>query len=1312
MWAPAAAAQSSVPVKTTAQLHAEREKARERREQQNINVTLYVASLLLVAAGALFIGAGLPVPLRFAGVCAVTALFYTAGLLLHARAPRLKPAAVAFSGTGLALVPVTGLALHTLVLHHAPLAWLLTSLAGTAAYVLAAVRLDSRVLVYLSLTFVASTAWSGVSVLGGALMWYFTAVIGVAALFTLLAVVKPRWLPPLYLRPLARLHPFMVPAVAMAATVVPQVLERADYALIMAISGFYFAASSVAPGVRFRSGQFLAARASLTVAAAVAVWNQTGRGSAGLAVAAVLLAFQVLLTFPGPGRLPAVFASVLRHSRWRLDVALTFALQLLMTAGFAMGHQLEVLPESSGAELNVPPGGLAVLALLTGMVLAVRHRAAAEWAPVAALCLGILLADALGAWMLTGLLVAGAVFWLARSMPATEPLRLHFVLAGRLALTVAAPTMTAAAVADDDSRFSAAVLVLCLALVVQQLVTAVQIRWQKRALAPQLSLALFAASGVGAMTILTLVDHIRATPQAAFLPPAEHYGAVAIGVQFVAALVVGLILFPVDGNNGQWRPTVGEAVPLGVSLAALPLAFDALSLPVGNTLLMFVTGYLAASAVRSKRVPVPGTPVWGITGPALPAVPMRQRCYWWLCRAAGTVLALTVFHQVQRDAGPVLVGGEMISPSTVFAAALSLQLAFPLWMAFRGREGGPDAVDAGVLLALQAVPMAITEVSARAFDSPPASWQSTLTTVLLAGGAAGTGYLLRRQHLAAAFAPAALVVLVMLRGETLRHVEISLAIFAVFSAAMVAAVGSRILRGSYFAAARVLTAVLALVLSYDVAASPTAVTVTFAVVFAVQHIIRWLMRHRLLEVPFQQAAVWITLAGQAVLPLVYLAQPFRAELRADDGGRWVLLLSLLLLLLSAVAASRLFAALGAAYLAVYAALFGAVALGPLTSFPESSPSTFLAAPVLTHAGVALALLGMSLVATATGIVFRRRNTGGADHWLWLAAAGSFGTASAGLAPSSSDWIIGAAVLALSGACFAASHVEQRPWFYRPAALAALAGAVRTAEGVVGDAEGPWGSYLPWLAGGGIAAAAMYAAARIRGGILWPAVGGGDDRYRSLVGAAVLGLAVTGFGGLLHSTTSWAGAALVAVAAVVVWLEVPTAARRRAAEVGALAVTAAVQRAALYRAEPEPGLPGIIPDGPWYYATGPDPFWTVQWYVVLAAMLGVLRYGVGQRDAGKLYLGIAAGLLSVSGLLVIFSGDGNQQLWVLALFAMLLVAGLTFSERMFVWWGAAGVALCILWAVRHYTYMLLAIIAGALIALALWKLSRSKPAGPE
>ncbi|MBT2521344.1 hypothetical protein J7E80_10195 [Arthrobacter sp. ISL-28] len=1320
-----------------AELRAEREKARERREQQNINVTLYVASLLLVAAGALFIGTALPVPLKFAGVCTITALFYTAGLMLHKRAPRLKPAAVAFSGTGLALIPVTGLALYTLVLHHAPLAWLITSVVGTAAYVLAALRLESRVLVYLSLTFVASTAWSGVSVLGGALMWYFTALIGVAVFFTLLAILKPGWLPPLYLRPLAQLHPFMVPAVAVAATMVPLMLGRGDYARIMAMCGCYFAVMAVAPGAGFRTLQFLAARASLTVAAAVAVWNLSGRGSTALAAAAVLLAVQAVLTFMEANRLPALLAGILYHRRWRLDLAVTFGLQLSLTAAFAVAEALEFFYQPSEGDEGLPLLGLTVLALLTGMVLAARHRGAAEWAPVAALGLAILLADPLGAWSLTGLLIAGAAYWILRSLPAAEPLRLHFVLAARIALTLAAPVLTAAIVGQHDARFSAAAFALCIALVLQQLATAVLIRRQIPALAPQLSLALFTTAGAGTMTVLALDQDERAVSlstflSGTFLTAVEDLGFIAIGAQLLASLAVGLMLVPRYGNDGPWRPTVAEAVPLAVSLAAVPLAFDTLSLPLGNAALLLVTGYLAVTAVRAGTAPPPGEPTAESAGrTSSDGATLRRRCYWWFSRAAATALVLTLFHQLQHEAGPVVVGGEAIAASTVFAVALSLQLAIPLRTALRGREQGRDLADAGVLLALQAAAIMSPEASVRAFDSEPASWQATLTTLLLAGGAAGAGYLLRRQRWSAVFAPAGLALLLLLRGESLPHVEILLGLFAVFCAAMVVAVEERIARGGYFAAARILTAALALVLSYDVSASSTVVAVTFAFVFAAQHVIRWLMRHRLTDVPFQQAAVWITLAGQAILPAAYMAQPFREDISADDGGRWVVLLSLVLLLLSAVAAGRLFAARGAAYLAIYAALFGVVALGPLLPFQLPFTSAFLAAPVLSHTGVAFSLLGMSFAATAGGVLFRHRNVEGADHWLWLTAAGSFGTASAMLAPPSGDWISGVAVIALSAACFVASHVERVPGFYPPAVLAALAGATMAADGLVGDVPGPWGFYLPWLAGCGTAAAALYAAAWIRSRVLLDrapqaegpptaAGGSGDVRHLSLVGAAVLGLAAAGLVGLLYSATSWTGAALVTGTAVVMWLEVPAAMHRPVAELGALAVTAAVQRAALF--VPPVGqrpswLDGVLPDDTWREPLlpdpfWPDPFWTAQWYVVLAAVLGVLRYRSGHTDAGKLYLGLASGLLSLTGLLVIFGGDGAQQLWVLAFFAALLVAGMGYGERMFVWWGAAGVALCIMWAMRQYTYVLLALIAAGLIALALWKLSRSKPAGSE
>jgi hypothetical protein len=110
-------------------------------------------------------------------------------------------------------------------------------------------------------------------------------------------------------------------------------------------------------------------------------------------------------------------------------------------------------------------------------------------------------------------------------------------------------------------------------------------------------------------------------------------------------------------------------------------------------------------------------------------------------------------------------------------------------------------------------------------------------------------------------------------------------------------------------------------------------------------------------------------------------------------------------------------------------------------------------------------------------------------------------------------------------------------------------------------------------------------------------------------------------------------------------------------------------------------------------------------VVLGACLGALRYTSGQRTAGRTMLGAAAGLLSLSGLGVVFGGTGGQQLWVLVLFAALLLAGLGLGDRLFVWWGAAGVAACVLWAMRQYTFALLALIAVGLIVFAVWRLNR-------
>ena len=74
--------------------------------------------------------------------------------------------------------------------------------------------------------------------------------------------------------------------------------------------------------------------------------------------------------------------------------------------------------------------------------------------------------------------------------------------------------------------------------------------------------------------------------------------------------------------------------------------------------------------------------------------------------------------------------------------------------------------------------------------------------------------------------------------------------------------------------------------------------------------------------------------------------------------------------------------------------------------------------------------------------------------------------------------------------------------------------------------------------------------------------------------------------------------------------------------------------------------------------------------------------------------------------MVAGGTGGQQLWLLLLLAALLVAGLVLGDRFFVRWGAGGIAACILWAMREYTFALLAIVAVGLIAFAVWRLNRS------
>ena len=478
--------------------------------------------------------------------------------------------------------------------------------------------------------------------------------------------------------------------------------------------------------------------------------------------------------------------------------------------------------------------------------------------------------------------------------------------------------------------------------------------------------------------------------------------------------------------------------------------------------------------------------------------------------------------------------------------------------------------------------------------------------------------------------------------------------------------------------------------TYDVTASGTAVSLSFAGVLALQHVVRWFMRRRLEQVPFQDAAVWLTLGAQALLPVVYVLQGAGVSAIQDaEGGRGVVLAELVMLLVSAVAAHRLFGARGALYLGVYGGVFGVVAAGPALQF---GAGTFLAAPPLSWDGVPLTLLAAALAFNAWGIGRRRgrperQGADALDRWFWLAgAAVPVITALLNAGPAA-EWITGAALLVLAVTGFTSSHVERQPLLYLPAAGLVLAGATLIVGTLFRGAQGAWGAYLPWLAGCGPAALVLYGASF--------AFRGHDGvRRRTLVSAGALGLAAAALAGIKTDATSLVAALLVAFTVAAIVREVPVGMRRLASEIGAFVVTVAVQRAVL------------VTDGHLQ-----APFWAVQWHVGLAAGLAALRYTTGFRTAGRTLLASGAALLGLSGLGILWGGSGSQQLWVLALHAALLLSGLLMAERMFVWWGAAGVSLCLMWALRSYTFALLALIAVGLIAFALWKLARAKPEEP-
>ncbi|MDB5186846.1 MAG: hypothetical protein JWM07_318, partial [Candidatus Saccharibacteria bacterium] len=227
----------AAPVTHSIEMTAEQ---KAKRSLRNLNIILYTASFLLVAAGALFVASSSSPQTKLVTVISIITLFYVGGFIIHAKSVRLRPAALAFLGTGLALIPFAGLALQQYTNLGATLSWFITSAVGLIAYFIVAIRLQSQLVAYLTMAFVLSLVGSMTTAAAHALVWQFVAMILVSLSANVVAHFKPNWLPRIFSQPIERSGQIVTPVALVASLFVFDKLLLVDYEIVFAIATLHY----------------------------------------------------------------------------------------------------------------------------------------------------------------------------------------------------------------------------------------------------------------------------------------------------------------------------------------------------------------------------------------------------------------------------------------------------------------------------------------------------------------------------------------------------------------------------------------------------------------------------------------------------------------------------------------------------------------------------------------------------------------------------------------------------------------------------------------------------------------------------------------------------------------------------------------------------------------------------------------------------------------------------------------------------------------------------------------------------------------
>ncbi|WP_459328594.1 hypothetical protein [Arthrobacter sp. HLT1-20] len=1224
---------------------------KSRREAQNINVTLYVASLLMVAAAALFVGSTLPVMARLVGVWLVTALFYAAGLVLHGKVSRLKPAAVAFTGTALAIIPFAGLASYNLGLPSAATVWLATSLIGTVAYIFAAVRLQSRLVVYLSLAFLLSTAWSSVAVLGAALAWYFAALIVFAALLSLAGHqlsnggAAKGGEASIYAKPLNELGPWFAPAGLVGSLIFSLALNAAGHALVLAAGAIYYLVMTATGAPAVRGYNYLGLRFSLTLAAPFVAWIIHPNAAWAAASFTVVLALQLITVSYGK-KLLARFLGSARWAQWDVFISIPVMNMAALLWSVSLYWQ-----HDGGAGTGIAVVGVA-FGLIAAMAAVPAFLPRGEWLPlpaVGAIVLYSPLLDAAG-W---SVLLAVALLYTVGRWLTSKPgaLRDAMLVVSRFFLTGLAASTLAAFVPPQPGK--AQLIVAIVGVIAASQLVADALIGKLGRISTVTSCSAGAWAMVGTILVVSLsVSQLwaRAAGNAtADVLAATRWEFLAAAVAMAAAAMIYSLL-RIPRPHGYSSAELVAPLFLGIATLSAGPVFNAAGASVGwavTTAFLFSAGSSLASQNES----------------------LHRWLYWWAARLGSLLLAVALF-QLWADADPAtLIAGSTVNLALVLMLALVPQVIILAVVHWRGTAVVGHQTDAGITLFLLVTLAALGGIgnhSGNGAISAAVGLAAVSLAVLCGAGALRTAW----PAVVLWAPPAAMLLLALSCAGNNGALMVVLIIIVATSGSLAIKATTRALRGIHFMVARFAFTVLAGVAAAQLLDNPGATTLTLTAALLLQVLVQRLAQRgkaaQLVGEPaLLRVSLWLLLAGQLLVPVSYhqLTGGFSSP---GTAARWVVAVELLALAVTAVVAQLLLSLRGASYLAVVAVVGGAAVI----------------APVLWPGATALLLLTLCVGAIAWRCLYTPAEP--EMRWYWLVATSTFLLAACVVDADAATGIFAAMWLVAGLAFMMAAHLMRLKWLTLPGALLVFLSAMMFSSQVfeLTQLRG-----VAAFTGFVVVVGALYLVRLVLLDLL-------DAPYVqrwSVVGVALAGGAVFAVMAMTDHRTVLLGAGAFTLIALLGCVEAPVTIRRRCVDVAVVACALV-----------------------WFLACSSyvdlGLFWFVQWCAAALGGLALIRYLSRAEQFGKALLLAAACLASFGAFLTIFSGDTLQQLVSLLIFVVLLAVGMSLNERIFTIWGAIGVTTAVIWYVRGYTFLLLAVLALALIAFAIWRLTRKKPQG--